>query len=69
MFRDQSTEFVTLEFIISGLYIWKTAKLLKVISKEGVRKVMWQLFVINVVIVILDVSPTWSLPEALLIHL
>jgi hypothetical protein len=51
----QMTGFCIQEFIISGLYLWKTAKLLKVISKEGVRRVMWQLFTINVVIIILDV--------------
>ena len=52
----QMTGFCIQEFIISGLYVWKTSKLLKVISKEGIRRVMWQLFTINVVIIILDVS-------------
>ena len=51
----QMTLFCIQEFIISGLYVWKTVKLLKVISREGVRRVMWQLFTINVVIIVLDV--------------
>lgn len=60
----QMTMFCIQEFIISGLYVWKTAKLLKVISKQGVRRVMWQLFTINVVIIILDVRPAHSQPHA-----
>lgn len=51
----QMTGFCIQEFIISGLYVWKTVELLKVISKQGIRRVMWQLFTINVVIIILDV--------------
>ncbi len=57
----QMTGFCIQEFIISGLYLWNTAKLLKVISKEGVRRVMWQLFTINIVIIILDVRFSSSL--------
>ena len=44
------------EFIISGLYLWKTYELLRVIRKEGTRKVMIELFVINVLIVIGDIA-------------
>lgn len=48
--------FCVQEFIISGLYLWKTLDLLKVIQKRGTRKVMLELFVINVVIVLGDVA-------------
>ncbi|RMZ89003.1 hypothetical protein DV736_g3758, partial [Chaetothyriales sp. CBS 134916] len=51
----QMTFFCAQEFAISGIYVWQTVKLLKVISKQGTRKVMWQLFTINVVIIILDI--------------
>ncbi|RMZ79051.1 hypothetical protein DV737_g3599, partial [Chaetothyriales sp. CBS 132003] len=51
----QMTFFCVQEFSISGIYVWQTIKLLKVISKQGTRKVMWQLFTINIVIIILDI--------------
>ncbi|EME47164.1 hypothetical protein DOTSEDRAFT_69205 [Dothistroma septosporum NZE10] len=54
--KVQMTVFCVQEFIISGVYVWQTVKLLKVISKEGTRRVMWQLFVVNVVIIILDIG-------------
>lgn len=44
------------EFIISGLYLWKTYELLHVIRKAGTRKVMIELFVINVLIVFGDIA-------------
>ena len=48
--------FITLqELIISGLYVWKTLALLKVISRKGTRSTVWQLFVINVIIIVMDV--------------
>ncbi|RMD43031.1 hypothetical protein DV735_g2132, partial [Chaetothyriales sp. CBS 134920] len=51
----QMTFFCVQEFVISGVYVWQTIKLLKVILKQGTRKTMWQLFAINVVIIILDI--------------
>lgn len=54
--KIQMTGFCVQEFIISGLYLWKTVELLKVIRKKGTRKVMLQLFAINVIIVIGDVA-------------
>jgi hypothetical protein len=79
----QMTGFCIQEFIISGLYVWKTVNLLKVISKQGIRRVMWQLFIINVVIIILDVrhsvhglclannprSPFWQYSTKICIYL
>ena len=51
----QMTIFCLQEFIISGIYVWQTIKLLKVISKQRTRLIMWQLFTINVIIVGLDI--------------
>lgn len=54
--KIQMTIFCIQEFIISGLYLWKTVALLKVIQKQGTRKVMMELFVINIIIVAGDVA-------------
>lgn len=44
------------ELIISGIYVWKTLALLKITSKQNTRTMVWQLFVINVIIIAMDVS-------------
>ncbi|KAK5105144.1 hypothetical protein LTS08_001418 [Lithohypha guttulata] len=54
--KIQMTGFCIQEFIISGLYLWKTIELLRVIQKKGTRKVMGELLSINIVIVIADVA-------------
>lgn len=54
--RLQMTGFCIQEFIISGLYIWKTLDILKAGEKKQARRTLWQLFIINVVIVALDVA-------------
>lgn len=54
--KIQMTGFCIQEFIISGLYLWKTVGLLKVLRKKGIRKVMFELFLINVIIVIGDIA-------------
>lgn len=56
MEKIQMTMFCLQEFIISGLYLWKTFELLKILQKKGTRKVMMQLFAINVIIVIGDIA-------------
>jgi hypothetical protein len=38
------------------LYVWKTVQLLQVISKKGTRRVMWQLFTINLIIIAMDIG-------------
>lgn len=48
--------FTVQESIISGLYVWKTLALLKVVSKENTRTMIWQLFVINVIIISMDIA-------------
>ena len=52
----QMTGITLQEFVISGLYVWKTIGLLKVISKANTRTMVWQLLMINVVIIGMDVS-------------
>lgn len=56
--RIQMTLFTIQELIISGLYVYTTLALLKVISKENTRSMIWQLLTINVIIISMDVS-TW----------
>jgi len=52
--KFQMTAFCIQEFIISGIYVVNVAKLLKVVEKSKTRRVMWQLFTINIIIIILD---------------
>jgi hypothetical protein len=54
--KVQMTGFCIQEFIISGLYIWKTLDVLQAGGKRGVHRVMWQLFSINVIIILLDIG-------------
>ena len=55
--------FITLqELIISGLYVWKTLALLKIISGPNTRSTVWQLLSINVIIIIMDVRQHQSSP-------
>jgi len=54
--RLQMTGFCIQEFIISGLYIWKTLDILQAGEKKQAHRTLWQLFIINIVIVALDVA-------------
>lgn len=51
----QITGFTIQELIISGIYVWKTIALLKVLSKPHTRNMIWQLLTINVIIVGMDI--------------
>lgn len=55
MEKVQMTFFCIQEFIISGLYIWKTLDILKT-AFGSKRTFMWQLFSINIFIVIMDIA-------------
>lgn len=48
--------FTVQELIISGLYVWKTLAMLKDTLQTHTRTMIWQLFVINVIIICMDVS-------------
>ena len=54
--RIQMTGFCIQEFIISGLYVWKTTELLKIISKQNTRRIILGLFLINVFIIVMDIG-------------
>ncbi|TKA83008.1 hypothetical protein B0A55_00840 [Friedmanniomyces simplex] len=56
--KVQMTVFTIQELIISGLYVWRTTEILKVSNpdRRRTRRVMWQLFSINVIIIVLDVA-------------
>ena len=68
--KIQMTGFCIQEFIISGLYLWKTMDIVKSQAdpvrsnstasgqrnKPHVRRLMWQLFIINVIIVVMDIA-------------
>ena len=52
----QMTAFCLQEFIISGVYVWSTIRLLKPVYHGRTRKVMMQLIWINLIIIAMDVS-------------
>jgi hypothetical protein len=52
----QMTIFCIQEFIISGLYVWRTSAFLKVVSKTSTRNIMSQLFTINVILIVMDIA-------------
>ncbi|KAK3639735.1 hypothetical protein LTR56_012312 [Elasticomyces elasticus] len=56
--KVQMTIFTIQELIISGLYVWRTVKILKTSNpdRQRTRRIMWQLFSINVIIIVLDVA-------------
>ncbi|KAL2422493.1 hypothetical protein ABEF91_004066 [Exophiala dermatitidis] len=56
MEKIQMTGFCIQEFIISGIYLWKTVQLLKLISRKGTRRVMYELFIINTIIILMDIA-------------
>lgn len=56
MEKIQMTGFCIQEFIISGLYIWETIKLLKMAPEKGKRKIMYQLLSINLIIILMDLA-------------
>ena len=51
----QMTAFCIQEFIISGVYVWSTIRLLKPVYHGRTRKVMTQLIWINLIIIAMDV--------------
>ena len=54
--KVQMTTFCIQEFVISGLYVYETAKVLKIVSGGHTRRTMWELFIINVLIIMLDIA-------------
>jgi hypothetical protein len=56
MEKLQMTGFCIQEFIISGLYIRETIRLLRVSLDQRKRKVMYQLLGVNIIIVLMDIG-------------
>lgn len=56
MEKIQMTGFCLQEFFISGLYIWETAKMLRLDPDGGKRKIMYQLLAINAIIILMDLA-------------
>jgi hypothetical protein len=56
MEKIQMTGFCIQEFIISALYLWETTKILKTSKHKETRKTMYQLFYINVIIIVMDLG-------------
>lgn len=56
MEKIQMTGFCIQEFIISGLYIWETAKLFRLDPDRIKRKIMYQLVIINLIIICMDLG-------------
>jgi hypothetical protein len=56
MEKIQMTGFCIQEFIISGIYLWETMNILRIVNQEQTRKTMIQLIYINVIIILMDLG-------------
>jgi hypothetical protein len=56
MEKIQMTGFCLQEFIISGLYIWETVRMLRLDPDRTKRKIMYQLLIINLIIIVMDLG-------------
>jgi hypothetical protein len=54
--KFQMTGFMLQEFIISGIYLYETTKLLRIMKKNNTRRTVAELFAINVFIIALDIG-------------
>jgi hypothetical protein len=54
--KIQMTLFTIQEFVLSGIYIWRTVQLLQVVSKERVRRVVGGLLLVNIVVIFMDIG-------------
>lgn len=56
MEKIQMTVFSVQEFCISGIYLWKVRRALKVIFDGRTRNLMWQLIAMNIFVMCLDIA-------------
>lgn len=56
MEKIQMTGFCMQEFIISGIYLWECAKFLRTDDQPKSRKTLYELFYINMIIILMDLS-------------
>ncbi|KAL5402354.1 hypothetical protein PMIN03_010738 [Paraphaeosphaeria minitans] len=54
--RIQMCVFFLQEVILSGLYIWKAIDIIQTSDRKRSHHIMWQLFSINVIIIVLDIA-------------
>jgi hypothetical protein len=54
--KAQMTIFTVQEFFISGVYLWEVRKILKTVFEGGTRELMWQLALINIIIIVMDIT-------------
>lgn len=56
MEKIQMTGFCLQEFVISGLYIWETIRMIRLDPDRTKRKIQYQLLIINFIIIVLDLG-------------
>lgn len=56
MEKIQMTGFCLQEFVLSGLYIWETVRMIRLDPDQGKRKIQYQLLIINMIIIIMDLG-------------
>jgi hypothetical protein len=56
MEKIQMTGFCIQEFAISGIYLWECAKFLRTDKQEKSRRTLFELFYINMIIIMMDLS-------------
>ncbi|KAI9931415.1 hypothetical protein MW887_009990 [Aspergillus wentii] len=56
MERIQLVGFCLQELIISGIYVWETSKMLRLRTERHHQKILYELLVINIIILILDIA-------------
>lgn len=56
MEKIQMTVFCAQEFFISSVYLYEVRKVMKYIIEGSIRRIMWQLIAMNVLIIMLDVA-------------
>lgn len=56
MEKIQMTGFCIQEFVISGLYIWETVRMIRLDPDRSKRRIQYQLIIINLVIIGMDVG-------------
>ena len=54
--KTQMTAFCIQEFIISGLYMREVLRFLKIATQEGTRRTLGELFLVNLIIILLDIG-------------
>ena len=56
MEKIQMTGFCLQEFILSGIYIYETVKMLRLNTEPGCRRIMYQLLSLNLLIILMDIG-------------